>query len=94
MNKESLMGEIFLFLFKCLSLLLAALGLHTLPRLSLVALRRGYSSCSSWASRFGDFFHCRAQTLGYMGSVVVAFGLSCSMVCEIFLDQGWNSCLS
>ena len=27
-----------------------------------------------------------------MGSVVVAYGLSYSMACEIFLDQGWNLC--
>ena len=27
------------------------------------------------------------------GSVVVVYGLSCSAACEIFLDQGLNSCL-
>ena len=30
---------------------------------------------------------CRART-----SVIVAYGLSCSAVCEIFLDQGLNPC--
>ena len=25
-------------------------------------------------------------------SVVVAYGLSCSKACGIFLDQGWNPC--
>ena len=28
-----------------------------------------------------------------MGSVVMVHGISCSTTCEIFLDQGSNSCL-
>ena len=60
------------------------------------------SSCSAQASRHGGFFHCRAQALGHAGlssvlrgvwstgSIVVAHGLSCSVACEIFLDQRLN----
>ena len=45
---------------------------------------------------------CKLRWLGHVGSVVVAsqlwstdsivvvLGLSCSMACGIFLDQGWN----
>ena len=32
------------------------------------------------------------QYLQHMGSVVVAHGLSCSVACGIFLDQGSNPC--
>ena len=55
--------------------------------------------CSVWASRCSGF-SCGAQGsmvcghhwLQHMGSVVIAHGLSCSMVCGIFLDQGSNPC--
>ena len=33
---------------------------------------------------------CRLQKLEHVGSVVVAHGLSCSMACGIFPDQGLN----
>ena len=36
---------------------------------------------------------CRLQKLEHVGSVVVAHGLSCSMACGIFLEQGLNLCL-
>ena len=51
------------------------------------------SSCSAQASHCSGFSCCGAQALGCMGSVVVAHGLSCSVVCGIFQDQGSNSCL-
>jgi len=35
----------------------------------------------------------RAKNLKYGGSTVVAYGLSCFVACEIFLDQGLNPCL-
>ena len=66
---------------------------------------RLFSSCGVWASHCGGFSCCRAWALehtGYRscssglsspGSVVVAHGLSCSMACGIFPDQGSNSCL-
>ena len=28
----------------------------------------------------------------HVGSVTVVFGISCSMACGIFLDQGFNQC--
>ena len=34
----------------------------------------------------------RVQSLKHVGSVVVAHGLSCSDVCEIFLDRALNPC--
>ena len=63
--------------------------------------------CGARASHCGGFSCCRAWTLGaqasvvaahglqqlwHVGSVVVAHGLSCSMACGIFLDQGSNPC--
>ena len=56
------------------------------------------------ASHCGGFSCCRARALGTRasvvvahrlqsaGSVVVAHGLSCSVACGIFLDQGSNPC--
>ena len=63
------------------------------------------SSCSGLASRCSSFFCCRALSpavrasgvaaprLWGTGSVVVVHGLSCSVACGIFPDQGLNSCL-
>ena len=50
------------------------------------------SSCGVRASHFDGFSCCRAQALGTWASVVV-HGLSYSIACEIFTDQGLNSCL-
>ena len=36
---------------------------------------------------------CGAHALWCVGSVVVAQELSCSVPCDIFLDQGLNPCL-
>ena len=44
-----------------------------------VVAAHGLSSCGSWATKSA-------------GLVVVAQGLSCSMVCGIFPDQGPNLC--
>ena len=46
----------------------------------------GFSSCGSWASVIV------ARGLQSAGSVVVALGLSCSVACGIFPDQGSNPC--
>ena len=48
--------------------------------------------CGAWASHCGGFSCCRAWALGAWASVVVVQGLSCSMACGIFLDQGSNPC--
>ena len=48
-------------------LFLAVLGLHCCVDFSLVAVRRGYSSCRAQASRYDSFFCCRAQALGRVG---------------------------
>ena len=50
-------------------------------------------SCSLWASPCSGFCCCRAEALGYMGSVVVAHRLSCPTACGIFPDQVLNPCL-
>ena len=54
-----------------------------------------FSSCSEqglpWlqcTALYCDGFSCGAQALGAWASVVVAHGLSCSVACEISLDQG------
>ena len=67
-----------------------------LPRVgfSLVAASGGYSSL--WCAGFSC---CGAWALGAWasvvvarGSVVVAHGISCSVACGIFPDQGLNLC--
>ena len=50
------------------------------------------SSWGVWASRCGDFSCSGAQALDTRASVVVEYGLSCSLACGIFPDQGWNPC--
>ena len=54
------------------------------------------SSCSAWASHWGGFSCCGARVLGHTGSRILAkwlvLGLSCSLVCGIFLDLGSNLC--
>ena len=50
------------------------------------------SSCCAQASHRSHFSCCGAQALGVWASVVVAWGLSCSVACGIFLDQGSNPC--
>ena len=56
-------------------------------RLSLVAVSGGDSLVVVLGLSLGWFF-----LLQSMGSVIVAHGLSCSMACEIFLDEGLNWC--
>ena len=46
--------------------------------------------CHVWASLCSGFSCCGAQAR--VGPVVVACGLSCSIACGIFLDQGSNLC--
>ena len=48
--------------------------------------------CGVQASRCSGFSCCRARALGPWASVLVARGLSCSMACGIFPDQGLNPC--
>ena len=81
----------------CVSL--AALGLH--------CCMQAFVSCGEWG-RLSPVVHglltvaaslvaeggprAEAQQLQHTGSVAVAFGLSCPMVCGIFLPQGSNLC--
>ena len=81
-------GRIFFFF----NLFLAVLGLCFVQGLSLVAASRGHSSsrCAglslSWPLLLWGTGSRRS------GSVVVAHGLSCSVACGIFPDQGLNPC--
>ena len=51
------------------------------------------SSCSAWASHWGDFSHCGAQALWCKGSVVVAMGPNCPTVVRPQLpDQESDLC--
>ena len=48
--------------------------------------RPGFGTCSSWAQEL--------QLSGSStGSIVVVHGLSCSVACGVFSDQGSNPCL-
>ena len=50
--------------------------------------------CPAWTVGLAGFGSCRvwSQSLRCPGSIIVAHGLSCSMVCGIFPDQGLNLC--
>ena len=81
------------FIFGCVGSLLLRGG----P--SLVAGSRGYSSLRCTGLSLSGFSCCRAWALGagfsscgLLASIVVAHGLSCSVACGIFLDQGSNLC--
>ena len=52
----------------------------------------GYSSLLCAASHCSGFSCCGVRVLGSWASVVVAHGLSCSVACGIFPDQGSNPC--
>ena len=59
-----------------------------LLRLSLVVAERGLlSGHGVGASHWGDFSCCRALALGHMGSVVVAYSLSCPVACRILVPR-------
>ena len=77
--------------FFSLNLVLAALSLAAAcGLLSSCGQQRLLSSCGVRASR-GGFSCCRAQTLGRADFSSRGFhGLSCPVVCGIFLDQGLN----
>ena len=47
--------------------LLALLSLHCCVGFTLVAERRGYSSCSAWATHSDGFSCFEAQALGHAG---------------------------
>ena len=78
---------------------LAVLGLHCFVAFSLVAARGGYSLvarvshcggcsyCRAWGLGWGGFSSCSSQALEFR-FVFVARGLSCSVACGIFPDQG------
>ena len=62
-------------------------------------VERGLLCCGAWASHWVAFLVAehglevhRLQWLQHLGSAVVAHGLSCSVACGIFLDQGSNLC--
>ena len=60
--------------------------------LSLVVVSGGYSSLR--CPGFSLWWLLLLQSVGARraGSVVVVHGLSCSIACGIFLDQGYNPC--
>ena len=64
-----------------------------LRRLSLVVASGGCSLVGGvQASAGGGFSCCQTETLEGTGSAAVALGISCSLSCGIFLDQGLNPC--
>ena len=74
---------IYLFNFWLRWVFVAACGL------SLVAASGATLRCGAQASHYGGFSCCRVQALSAWASAVVARGLSCSVACEIFPDQGF-----
>lgn len=76
-------------------LFLTVRGLHCCVGFSLaaacVASRcSGFSRCRAWALGLTGFSRCGAWTLEHRLGSRRAHGLSCSLACGIFLDQGLN----
>ena len=63
-----------------------------MSELSVVAASRGYSLVAAGRPHSGDSFCWGTWALGHVISVVVVHGLSCSLACGIFPDQGANPC--
>ena len=61
-------------------------------RLSLVMLKKGYSLVVVWGLLLGGASLVPEHRLQGTGSVVVALGLGCPVVCGVFPDQGLNPC--
>ena len=93
------------FIYLIFNLILAALGLRCCAQAFLQLQRAGATlCCGAWASHCSGFSCCGARALGVRasvvvsrglqsaGSVAVAHGLSCSVACGIFPDQGSNPC--
>ena len=72
--------------------LLAALGPRCCARAFSGCGERGYSSLQCTAFSLLWLLLLRSTGSRHTGSVVVARGLSCSLACGIFLDQGLNPC--
>ena len=88
----------FIYLFICLFIYFIFGCVE--PSLLLWLRRAGATlRCDARASHCSGFSCCGARVLGSRasvvaeaGSVVVAHGLSCSVACGIFPDQGSNPC--
>ena len=86
LKEDSFFGVLFIYLF-----------IFGCVRSSLLCTR-AFSSCGEQGLLFvvvrrlllAVASHCRARALGAQASVVVAHGLSCSVACGIFPDQGSN----
>ena len=69
-----------------------ALGFHCCVQAFSSCGEQGLRSSCDMQASLVVASHCRAWALELMGSVTVAHGLSCSIACGIFLDQGLNPC--
>ena len=95
-----------LFFHHCPDIFFLSCVGSSLLRAGFLQLRRAGAAlpCSARASHCGGFSCCGAPALGVRvsavearrlqsaGSVVVAHGLSCSMACGIFPEEGSNPC--
>ena len=71
----------------------AALGLSLARWVGAALCRSAQAShCSGFPWRRAQALGARASVVAALGAVVVAHGLSCSVVCGIFLDQELNQC--
>ena len=94
------MVSLFFFFFSNW-LIFGRAGSSLLCRLSLVAASKGCSSlrCTSFSLRRLPLLQSMGsgarglQQLRHTGSIVVLHGLSCSLVCGVFPNQGSNPCL-
>ena len=76
---------VYLFVYGCAGSLLLYMGF-------LYLQRGGYSLVVMHRLLMWGFFCGGAQALCVQASVVVALGLSCSLACGLFPDQGLNLC--
>ena len=97
---KDILGKLLFLNFIYLFLFLAVLGLHCCTQafsscseggLLFIAVRRFLIAVASLVAEHGLQAH-GLQQLWHAGSVVAAHGLSCSVACGIFPDQGSNPC--
>ena len=86
MSQTHFLKNIYLFIFWLRWVSVAA---QTFSRCAVQGL---LSSFGARASHCGGLSCSRAQALGCVGLVAVARGVSCSVACGLFLDQGSHPC--
>ena len=78
----------------------SGISVYSLAALGFRCFAQVFSSCGEWGllrhgaliSHCGGFPCCRARAPGARASAAAGCGLSCTLACGIFLDQGLDCC--